>query len=206
MPPPARAIAPARSTAPPINPAAIVAQPENVTDYEVGHEVGLELCGMPVRANIDGYYSDYHDIQTLVSAAQCHHRHRGRRRPCTQAAYNANDCLSATNDNVTLNAKTAHIYGAEWDVTAIPLPGLTLNASGSYLDARYTDFTYTPPPGYLLPTGTTNLSGTPFPLPAWQTNETVDLCHRPARPRRHAGRRSDASPRIITGRAAISPT
>jgi len=50
---------------------------------------------------------------------------------------------------------------------------LTLNTSGSYLDARYTDFTYTPPPGYLLPAGGTNLSGSPFPLPVWQLNQTA---------------------------------
>ncbi len=88
----------------------------------------------------------------------------------------------------------------------IPLPGLTLNAAGSYLDARYTDYTFTPPPGYLLPTGTTNLSGTPFPLPRWQTNETVDLCHRDCTTSPALRSTISPSPRIITGRAVISPT
>lgn len=89
---------------------------------------------------------------------------------CTQAALNAAQCTGNFNDNITLNANRARIYGGEWDVTVLPLPQLTLNWAGSYLDARYTDFVYQAPPGYLLPTGTTNLSGTPFPLPRWQTN------------------------------------
>ncbi len=156
-----------------INPAVTVARPENVLDYEVGVKSDWSLWGMPVRTNLAGYFSDYHDIQTLVALPNVTVATANGGGPCTQAAYNANQCVGFTNDNVTLNAKTAHIFGAEWDVTLQPLDGLTVNASGSYLDARYTDFTYNPPPGYLLPTGTTNLSGTPFPLPAWQTNETV---------------------------------
>ncbi|HEY4077098.1 MAG TPA: TonB-dependent receptor [Rhizomicrobium sp.] len=156
-----------------INPAVTVARPENVTDYEAGIKSDWSLLGMAVRSNFSGYFSDYHDIQTLVALPNVSIATTNSGGTCTQAAFNANDCVNFTNDNVTLNAKTAHIFGAEWDVTLMPLPGLTVNVSGSYLDARYTDFTYNPPPGYLLPTGTTNLSGTPFPLPTWQTNETV---------------------------------
>jgi len=156
-----------------INPAVTVAKPENVLDYEVGLKSDWSLLGMPIRTNLAGYFSDYHDIQTLVTLPNVTVATSLSGGACTQAAYNANNCTGVTNDNVTLNAKTAHIFGAEWDVTLLPLPGLTVNASGSYLDARYTDYTYNPPPGYLLPNGTTNLSGTPFPLPAWQTNETV---------------------------------
>ena len=51
-----------------------------------------------------------------------------------------------------------------------PVKGLTLSTSGSYLDAVYTDYTFSPPAGYLLPTGATNLSGTPLPLPKWQAS------------------------------------
>jgi iron complex outermembrane receptor protein len=78
------------------------------------------------------------------------------------------------NNSVTFNAAKARIYGAEWDITVLPISSLTLNASGSYLDARYTSFIYPPaPPGYLLPTTGTNLSGTPIPSPRWQTNYTA---------------------------------
>ncbi|HEX3754969.1 MAG TPA: TonB-dependent receptor [Rhizomicrobium sp.] len=156
-----------------VQPDAIVAKPENVTDYEVGIKSDSTVWNMPVRINLDGYFSDYHDIQTLVALPNVTIATTDNGGPCTQAAYNANACNNVTNDNVTLNAKTAHIHGIEWDITILPIPELTLNAAGSYLDARYTDFTYTPPPGYLLPTGTTDLSGSPFPLPAWQLNETA---------------------------------
>jgi iron complex outermembrane receptor protein len=158
-----------------INPAVTVAKPENIQDYEIGIKSDWNLWGMPIRTNLDGYFSDYHDIQTLVSLPNVTVATTTGGGGCTQAAYNANSCLGVTNDNVTLNAKTAHIYGVEWDFTIIPVPQLTLNASGSYMDARYTDFSYTPPPGYLLPSGTSNLSGSPFPLPAWQTNETATV-------------------------------
>jgi iron complex outermembrane receptor protein len=156
-----------------INPLVTVAQPENVLDYEAGIKSDWRLFGMPVRSNVDGYFSDYHDIQTLVSLPNVTIATTTGGGACTQAAYNANQCLSVTNDNVTLNAKAAHIYGAEWDITILPIPELTLNVSGSYLDAHYTDYTFNPPPGYLLPSGTTDLTGSPFPLPAWQTNETA---------------------------------
>src|SRR5581483_1011941 len=77
-------------------------------------------------------------------------------------------------NNVTFNVASARVYGAEWDITLLPIPALTLNASGSYLDARYTNYTFTPPAGYLLPAGNTgNLSGTPIPAPRWQGNYTA---------------------------------
>src|SRR6185437_1780760 len=156
-----------------IQPAAIIAQPEELTDYEVGLKSDWTLWGMAVRSNLDAYFSDYHNIQTLVALPNITLATTTTGGTCDQTAFNANACLNTTNDNVTLNAHTAHIHGVEWDVTVLPLPGLSLNASGSFLDARYTDFTYTPPPGYLLPIGGTNLSGSPFPLPVWQTNETA---------------------------------
>ena len=77
----------------------------------------------------------------------------------------------------------------EWDITAIPIPQLTLDWSGSYLDARYTNFAFVPPPGYLQPTGTNNLSGTPFPLPAWQTNATANYSFGLHADRRVSGQR-----------------
>ncbi len=156
-----------------INPAVTVARPENVTDYEVGVKSDWTIAGMPIRTNLSAYMSAYHDIQILTALPNVTIATAAGGGACTQAAYNANSCLGVTNDNVTLNAKTARIYGAEWEVTLQPFPQLTLSASGSYLDAHYTDYTFTPPAGYLLPTGTTNLSGTPFPLPQWQANETV---------------------------------
>jgi iron complex outermembrane receptor protein len=46
-----------------INPAVIVAKPEEVNDYEVGIKSDWSLAGMPVRTNFAAYYSDYKNIQ-----------------------------------------------------------------------------------------------------------------------------------------------
>jgi iron complex outermembrane receptor protein len=131
---------------------------------------------MPVRTNFDGYVTAYHNLQsqqnlpnvTLATGP-------GGVGPCTQALFNANQCVTPTNalNNVTFNVAAARVSGLEWDVTVLPIPALTLNVGGSYLDARYTNYTFTPPPGYLLPAGNSgNLSGTPIPAPRWQTNVT----------------------------------
>ena len=160
-----------------INPAVIVARPEEVTDYEVGIKSDWSLGGVPVRTNFAAYYTDYKDIQirttlpnvTIATAPGA----GGANGPCTQAAFNANQCVGFTNDDVTLNARKARVKGVEWELMARPFAGLTLSTAGSYLDGVYTDYTFTPPAGYLLPTGATNLSGTPIPLPKWQINSTV---------------------------------
>lgn len=162
-----------------INPAVIVAKPEEVIDYEVGIKSDWSLGGMPVRTNLAAYYTDYENIQiqaslpnvTIASAPGP----GGGAQPCTQALFNANQCVGFTNDNVTLNARKAEVKGFEWELMVKPFELLTLNTAGSYLDAVYTDYSFTPPAGYLLPTGTTNLSGTPLPLPKWQINYGATL-------------------------------
>ena len=153
-----------------INPAVIVARPEEVQDYEIGMKADWNLAGMPVRFNISAYYTDYKNIQIQTSLPNVTIAVGPGGAPCTQAIYNANQCVGTSNDNVTLNARKARIEGAEWDLMIKPLKGLTLSTAGSYLDAIYTDYTFTPPAGYLLPTGATNLSDTPFPLPKWQAS------------------------------------
>jgi iron complex outermembrane receptor protein len=158
------------------NPLVTVAQPEEVTDYEAGLKSDWDLMGMAVRSNIDAYLTAYHNLQsqqnlpnvTLATGP-------GGVGPCTQALFNANQCVTPTNvlNNVTFNVATARVTGVEWDLTALPIQALTLNFSGSYLDARYTNYAFTPPPGYLLPAGNSgNLSNTPIPAPRWQTSVT----------------------------------
>ena len=155
------------------NPSVMVGLPENVIDFEAGIKSDWMLWDMPLRTNFDGYNTQYSDIQiaetmpnvTLATGP-------GGVGACTQALFNAGQCLGTQNSNVTLNGRSARVYGVEWDLTAIPIPQLTLNLSGSYLDARYTNFVFVPPAGYLQPTGTNNLSGTPFPLPAWHVDTT----------------------------------
>ena len=155
-----------------INTAVLTALPEEVQDYEVGAKSDFSLIDMPVRVNLAGYQTAYHNIQVQQTFPNVTLATANGGGPCTQAVLNAGNCAGNFNDNVTLNAKKARIYGVEWEITALPTDWLTLNASGSYTDPRYTDFTFSPPPGYLQPTSSTNLSGTPIPVPAWQTNYT----------------------------------
>jgi iron complex outermembrane receptor protein len=155
-----------------INPAVVTADPERVQDYEIGLKSDWSLGRVPLRTNLAAYYTDYRDIQiqttlpnvTLATAPGG---------VCTQALFNAGQCLGTTNDATTLNAKKARIKGFEASLIAKPVPSLTLSVSGSYLDAIYTDYNFTPPPGYLLPTGRVDLSGTPFPLPKVQVNASA---------------------------------
>jgi iron complex outermembrane recepter protein len=157
-----------------INIGAITALPEEVQDYEVGGKSDFLLAGIPVRADLALYQTAYHNIQVQEMVPNVTVATATGGGPCTQAALNANQCINNFNDNITLNAKKARIYGAEWDVTVLPTDWLTLNTSGSYIDPWYTDFTFVAPAGYLQPTNA-NLSGTPIPVPRWQTNETATV-------------------------------
>lgn len=158
-----------------VNVAVLSARPESVLDYEIGMKADWAIAGIAVRTNLAAYQSVYHNIQVQQTLPNVTLATTLSGAVCDQAQFNAGNCLGTFNDNVTLNARAARIYGAEWEVTALVTDWLTLKASGSYIDPRYTDFTVTPPAGYLLPSSTTNLSGTPIPVPAWQTNETATL-------------------------------
>ncbi|HEY4274652.1 MAG TPA: TonB-dependent receptor, partial [Rhizomicrobium sp.] len=158
-----------------INIASLTAEPEEVQDYEIGAKSDFTVMDMPVRANLAMYQTAYHNIQVQQALPNVTLATGPGGGACTQAALNVGACINNFNDNVTLNAKKARIYGVEWDLTALPTDWLTLNAAGSYIDPRYTDYTFTPPPGYLQPTSSTNLSGTPIPVPAWQTNYTATV-------------------------------
>ncbi|MBV9549596.1 MAG: TonB-dependent receptor [Alphaproteobacteria bacterium] len=154
------------------NIAALTVLPEEVLDYEIGVKSDFAVAQMPVRLNLAAYNTRYHNIQTQQSAINVSQASVPGGGACTQAAFNAGQCIGTSSESITLNAKTARIYGMEWDVQALPTDWLTLGFSGSYIDPRFTDFTFLVPAGYLQPANS-NLSGTPIPVPAWQTNETV---------------------------------
>jgi iron complex outermembrane receptor protein len=157
------------------NIAALTALPENVLDYEIGVKSDWDVAGMPVRTNLAAYETSYHNIQVQQQVPNVTLATATGGGACTQTAFNAGNCVGFLNENVTLNAKSGKIYGVEWDVTVLPTDWLTLNAAGSYIDPRYTDFSFLVPPGYLQPASGTNLSGTPIPVPTWQTNETATV-------------------------------
>jgi iron complex outermembrane receptor protein len=156
-----------------VNSAALVAKPEEVLDYELGVKSDFAVMDIPVRTNLALYQTVYHDIQVQQQVPNITTASAIGGGACTQALLNAGQCTGNFNDNITLNAKSARIIGVEWEVQVLPTDWLTLSASGSYIDPRYTDYTFVVPPGYLQPSSNTNLSGTPIPVPAWQTNESV---------------------------------
>ena len=156
------------------NESVTVARPETVQDYEIGAKSDFQIGAVPVRADVALYDTDYQNIQVQVALPNATFATGPGGGACSQAAFDAGSCTGTTTDNVTLNAKSARIYGYEWNFQAKPVPPLTLSWGGSYLHARYTDFSYGLPAGYLLPaSGATNLSGTAFPLPQWQMNASA---------------------------------
>jgi iron complex outermembrane receptor protein len=158
-----------------INISLISTKPEEVLDYEVGVKSDWQVEGLPLRTNVALYETAYHNIQVLQPLINATLATATGGGACTQALFNAGSCSGTSNDNITFNANKARIYGVEWDVTALPTDWLTLNASGSYIDPRFIDFTVPVPPGYLAPSNSLNLNGTPIPVPTWQTNETATL-------------------------------
>jgi len=157
------------------NIAALTALPESVLDYEIGVKSDWAVAGMPIRTNFALYETSYHNIQAQQQVPNVTLATAVGGGACTQTQFNAGNCVGFLNENITLNAAAAKIYGVEWELTVLPTDWLTLNAAGSFIDPRYTDFTFIVPPGYLQPSSGTNLSGTPIPVPTWQTNETATV-------------------------------
>ena len=187
-----------------INTAALTALPEEVQDYEVGVKSDFTVMDMPVRTNLRAYQTAYHNIQVQQHDAQ---RHAGDRAigggPCTQAAAQRQPAASTISTTISRSMPRRRASMA-WNGTSrrLPTDWLTLNASGSYIDPRFTDFTFVAPPGYLLPATSTNLSGTPIPVPALADQRDRDRQFR--RSAISACRSAiRCSRRIIIGRAAI---
>lgn len=108
-------------------------RPEIVTDYEVGFK--SDFFAHRLRVNGDVYYADYKDIQrTIVQASS-----------------------GGAIVSLVTNAAKARIQGAELEITAIPVHGLTLSAAGSITDAKYKKFV----------DATGDRSGEPFQFPKY---------------------------------------
>jgi iron complex outermembrane receptor protein len=119
-----------------VSPAAATAsyqpfQPEYVKDYEIG--LKSEWLEHRLRANIDYYHSDYTDIQRSASIL-----------------------VPGTNTNVAViqNVAAAKIQGVELELTARPLPPLTLSSTLSVIHPVYTNYTV----------GGVDLRNTPFQM------------------------------------------
>jgi iron complex outermembrane recepter protein len=123
---------------------AIKFNPETVTNYEVG--IKSSWFDHTLRANIDGYFANYRDIQ--LALLNCDFLNppplAGVPLPCA----------------LPFNAGNAHIKGIELELEEHPFAGLQIDVSGSYLDFNYTSLSS-------YPTGVTFGMTTPF-TPKWQ--------------------------------------
>ena len=123
---------------------AIKFNPETVTNYEVG--IKSSWFDHTLRANIDGYFANYRDIQ--LALLNCSFLNppplAGVPLPCA----------------LPFNAGNAHIKGIELELEEHPFAGLQIDVSGSYLDFNYTSLS-------TYPTGVTLGMTTPF-TPKWQ--------------------------------------
>ncbi len=93
-------------------------QPEDVTAYEVG--IKSEFLDHKVRVNLDGYYTNYDNIQLSLDGCAA-----SQGCPTTSPFYYG-------------NGGNAEIKGFEAEVEAQPIERLLLNASVGYTDFRYT--------------------------------------------------------------------
>ncbi|MDB5447159.1 MAG: hypothetical protein JWQ97_2476, partial [Phenylobacterium sp.] len=130
-------------------PATPAAAPEIAVDYEAG--LKTDLFDRRLRANLAVYQTNYDNKQET-------------------AILSVNGVLFTP----ILNAASARIRGAEAELTAAPMRGLTLNASVGYLDASYLTYkgalTATGVPLASLPAFPNGASGFAFLQPKWSYN------------------------------------
>ena len=95
-------------------------EPETVDDVEIGLKADWFPGDTSLRTNLAFYYSDYQDIQRLIS------------RTVT--------LVSGTSQSVTTieNAADATIYGAEFEFTFLPTDSLEISGFYNYLNALTT--------------------------------------------------------------------
>ncbi len=104
--------------------------PERLTSYELGEK--SDWLDRRLRFNVTGFIYDYDDLQV-------------------------NQLISPGVVSIS-NAATASVKGAEVELAAVPIHGLTLTANASRLDAKYSDYTNAPLAA-ALGTGTINATG-----------------------------------------------
>jgi iron complex outermembrane receptor protein len=106
-------------------------QPETIKAWEVG--LKSSFFDNRLRVNLSAFHYDYENLQLQV--------------------YNFGNIS-------TINAAGAKIKGLDFEISARPMPNLTVNLSGEFLDAKYTS--YPSAPLYVTcPSTVTLLSGAP---------------------------------------------
>lgn len=123
-----------------VNPTRATFKPEFVTSYETGIKADWHLAGMPIRTNLDYYYSDYKDIQRTGS-----------------------DAFGGFSGSATVNAGKALIQGIEAEITLKPVSGLELTGAYSYTDSKYKKYELPVVNATGAIVGSKDLSHIPFP-------------------------------------------
>ncbi|QUT07819.1 TonB-dependent receptor [Sphingobium phenoxybenzoativorans] len=86
--------------------------PEKLTNYEAG--IKADLFDRSVRVNLSGFYYDYSNLQITILNLQ-----------------------PPTPGPVTLNAAKARLYGAEAEITAVPVDDLRMSFNLAWLKSEY---------------------------------------------------------------------
>jgi iron complex outermembrane receptor protein len=91
-------------------------KPETINDVELGLKADWHAGGIPIRTNIDGYYSQSSNIQRQF------------------LVFSQN--LAA----VTVNAKKAHTIGLEAEIDAKPVRSVEVSMKYAYTNPKYTNY------------------------------------------------------------------
>ena len=107
--------------------------PEKVDSFEVG--VKTDLLDGRMRVNGDVFYNIYKNMQVTQNITY----------------------LDGRNSSSIVNAGKAKTKGAELEITALPIEGVTLSLNGAYLDATYDKYD-----SFVLDTATNTLKPISF--------------------------------------------
>ncbi len=97
--------------------------PEHITDVEFGVKADWDLWDVHGRTNADVFHSDYQAIQVLHNVAFIN--------PNTD---------TVSDNQLTSNAASATIDGAEIEATIVPVKGLELSPHFSYIHPKYSQY------------------------------------------------------------------
>ncbi len=135
----------------PFYPSQVVSfKPEHVTAYELG--VKSEWLDHRLRANLAAFWNKYSDIQFAVNN-------------CSFIAGIA--AAQATPCAAFINAGDANVKGAELEIEAKPVRGLSIDASAGLLDFNYVSLS-----PFALKAGITTSMTTPF-APRWKASSGI---------------------------------
>jgi iron complex outermembrane receptor protein len=93
--------------------------PEHITDVEIGVKADWDLWGVHGRTNADIFHSDYKAIQVLHNVSF------------------VNGAGSISTNQLTSNAASASLEGAELEATIIPVKGVEIAPHFSYIHPKY---------------------------------------------------------------------